>query len=95
MACIQQVIFERLEVASVAMPGKAYIGTSGWNYKSWRDGFYGDTPQKEWLRFCAEHFTAIEINGALYKLSEQSTFRRRPRASVSPSKAIATSPTLP
>jgi uncharacterized protein YecE (DUF72 family) len=22
------------------MPEKAYIGTSGWNYKSWRDGFY-------------------------------------------------------
>jgi hypothetical protein len=36
------------------MPGKAYIATSGWNYKSWRNGFYGDTPQKQWLRFCAE-----------------------------------------
>jgi uncharacterized protein YecE (DUF72 family) len=38
-------------------PGKAYIGTSGWNYKSWRDDFYGDTPQKEWLQFCAERVT--------------------------------------
>ena len=28
------------------MPGKAYIGTSGWNYKSWRNAFYRDTPQK-------------------------------------------------
>ena len=37
------------------MPGKAYIGTSGWNYKSWRDGFYSDTPQKEWLRFSTTH----------------------------------------
>ena len=58
------------------MPGKAYIGTSGWNYKSWRDGFYGDKPQKEWLRFCAERFTAIEVNGTFYRLQEKSTFRK-------------------
>jgi uncharacterized protein YecE (DUF72 family) len=58
------------------MPGKAYIGTSGWNYKSWRDGFYGDTPQKQWLRFCAEHFTSIEVNGTFYRLQEKSTFNK-------------------
>src|SRR5205809_8001888 len=58
------------------MAGKAYIGTSGWNYKSWRDGFYGDTPQKQWLRFCAERFTAIEVNGTFYRLQEKSTFRK-------------------
>lgn len=57
------------------MPGKSYIGTSGWNYKSWRDGFYGDTPQKQWLRFCAERFTGIEVNGTFYKLPEKSTFK--------------------
>jgi uncharacterized protein YecE (DUF72 family) len=57
------------------MVAKAYIGTSGWNYKSWRDDFYGDTPQKEWLRFCAEHFTAIEVNGTFYRLQEKSTFK--------------------
>jgi uncharacterized protein YecE (DUF72 family) len=58
------------------MPGKAFIGTSGWNYKSWRDGFYGDTPQKQWLRFCAERFTGIEVNGSFYKLPEKSTFKK-------------------
>jgi uncharacterized protein YecE (DUF72 family) len=58
------------------MRGKAYIGTSGWNYKSWRDGFYGDTPQKQWLRFCAEHFSAIEVNGTFYRLQPQSTFEK-------------------
>src|SRR2546421_192291 len=36
------------------MPGKTYIGTSGWNYKKWREDFYCDIPQKRWLRFCAE-----------------------------------------
>lgn len=59
-----------------AMPGKAYIGTSGWNYKSWRNGFYGETPQKQWLRFCAERFTAIEVNGTFYRLQPQSTFEK-------------------
>ena len=58
------------------MPGKAYIGTSGWNYKSWRDGFYGHTPQKQWLRFCAERFTGIEVNGTFYKLPEKTTFKK-------------------
>jgi uncharacterized protein YecE (DUF72 family) len=59
-----------------AMPGKAYIGTSGWNYKTWRDHFYGDAPQKQWLRFCAERFTAIEVNGTFYRLQPQSTFKK-------------------
>jgi uncharacterized protein YecE (DUF72 family) len=58
------------------MPGKAYIGTSGWNYKSWRDGFYENTPQKQWLRFCAERFTGIEVNGTFYRLQEKSTFEK-------------------
>ncbi len=58
------------------MRGKAYIGTSGWNYKSWRDGFYGETPQKKWLRSCAERFTSIEVNGTFYKLPEKTTFKR-------------------
>jgi len=58
------------------MPGKAYIGTSGWNYKSWRNGFYNDTPQKRWLQFCAERFTSIEVNGTFYRLQPQSTFEK-------------------
>jgi uncharacterized protein YecE (DUF72 family) len=58
------------------MFGQAYIGTSGWNYKSWRGSFYGDTPQKQWLRFCAEHFTGIEVNGTFYRLQEKSTFKK-------------------
>src|SRR5919205_860993 len=58
------------------MAGKAYIGTSGWNYKRWRNDFYGDTPQKKWLRFCAERFTAIEVNSTFYRLQPQSTFEK-------------------
>jgi uncharacterized protein YecE (DUF72 family) len=58
------------------MAAKAYIGTSGWNYKSWRKDFYGDTPQKKWLHFCAERFTGIEVNGTFYRLQEKSTFKK-------------------
>lgn len=58
------------------MRGRAHIGTSGWNYKSRRKDFYGNTPQKQWLRFCAEHFTGIEVNGTFYRLQEQSTFKK-------------------
>ena len=58
------------------MAARAYIGTSGWNYKSWRDGFYGETPQKQWLRFCAERFTGIEVNGTFCRLQEKSTFEK-------------------
>jgi len=58
------------------MAGKAYIGTSGWNYNGWRHSFYGDTPQKQWLRFCAEHFTSIEVNSTFYRLQEKSTFKK-------------------
>ncbi|HEY2568674.1 MAG TPA: DUF72 domain-containing protein [Candidatus Udaeobacter sp.] len=58
------------------MAAAAYVGTSGWNYKSWRECFYGETPQKRWLQFCAERFTAIEVNGRFYRLQEQSTFEK-------------------
>src|SRR5207249_6302931 len=58
------------------MPGKAYIGTSGWNYKSWRKDFYGDTPQNRWLRFCSQRFTGIEVNDTFYRLQEKSTFEK-------------------
>jgi uncharacterized protein YecE (DUF72 family) len=58
------------------MPSKTYIGTSGWNYKKWREDFYCDIPQKHWLRFCAERFTSIEVNSTFYRLQSQSTFEK-------------------
>jgi uncharacterized protein YecE (DUF72 family) len=58
------------------MTGRVYVGTSGWNYDSWREGFYGNRPKKEWLRFCAERFTAIEVNATFYRLQSRETFQR-------------------
>ena len=52
-----------------------YVGTSGWQYRSWRGPFYPTgLPQREWLRFYAEHFPTIEVNNAFYRLPERDTF---------------------
>jgi len=59
-----------------AMIGHVYIGISGWNYVSWKDGFYAGIPRKDWLRFAASQFTAIEVNATFYRLQEQTTFKR-------------------
>jgi uncharacterized protein YecE (DUF72 family) len=58
------------------MRGRAYVGTSGWNYDAWRDGFYRSLPKKDWLRFCAQRFTGIEVNATFYRLQSEETFRR-------------------
>jgi uncharacterized protein YecE (DUF72 family) len=53
-----------------------FIGTSGWNYDGWRDDFYAGVKRKDWLRFCAERFTAIEVNATFYRLQSKETFQR-------------------
>ena len=58
------------------MAGRAYIGTSGWDYGGWAEAFYGGLPKKDWLRFCAEKFSAIEVNATFYRLQSIHTFRR-------------------
>ena len=57
-------------------PGRAFIGTSGWNYPARRAAFYGDCPTRHWLSFCAERFSAIEVNATFYRLQERETFAR-------------------
>lgn len=56
--------------------GSAYVGTSGWSYDGWRATFYGPCPRTGWLRFCAERFTAVEINATFYRLQSKQTFQR-------------------
>jgi uncharacterized protein YecE (DUF72 family) len=58
------------------MAGRVFIGTSGWNYDTWRDDFYRGRPKKDWLRFCAERFNAVEVNATFYRLQTRETFRR-------------------
>jgi len=61
-------------------PGRAFVGTSGWNYPAWRATFYGDCPARLWLPFCAERFSAIEVNATFYRLQTRETFVRWRRA---------------
>jgi uncharacterized protein YecE (DUF72 family) len=58
--------------------GRCHIGTSGWSYKHWRGPFYPAAMSKgaDQLRFYAERFDAVEVNGTFYRLIEADTFRR-------------------
>ena len=56
------------------MPGRVYLGCSGWAYSSWRPGFYPEkTPLKKLLEAYAARLNAVEVNY---------TFRSLPKASV-------------
>ena len=53
---------------------KAFIGTSGWAYSSWKPGFYPQAlPQKKFLEYYATQLNSVEVNY---------TFRQLPTASM-------------
>lgn len=56
---------------------RAYIGTSGWNYKHWSNGeFYPrGLKSSEWLKFFIRHFNTVEINNSFYRLPSEETFQ--------------------
>lgn len=68
----------RIDPGSASLPEmrKLFVGTSGWNYDSWKDGFYAGVPKKGWLRFAAQRFTGIEVNATFYGLQKRSTFEK-------------------
>lgn len=52
-----------------------FVGTSGWQYKDWRDVLYpAGTPQRLWLEEYTAHFATVEINNAFYRLPSHETF---------------------
>jgi uncharacterized protein YecE (DUF72 family) len=53
-----------------------YIGTSGWCYPHWQHCFYTGIARKDWLKFYATRFSALEINSTFYRLQNPGTFRR-------------------
>jgi uncharacterized protein YecE (DUF72 family) len=56
-----------------AMP--AIIGTSGWQYRHWRDVFYPrKVRQADWLAYYAERFSTVEINATFYRLPNPERF---------------------
>ena len=51
------------------------LGTSGWQYRDWRPGFYpGRLPQRLWLEYYTGQFATVEVNNAFYRLPERDTF---------------------
>lgn len=53
------------------------VGTSGWQYSSWKGAFYpAGVPQRAWLRFFAERFPTVEVNNSFYMLPKATSFER-------------------
>ena len=51
------------------------IGTSGWQYRDWRDSFYpAALPAARWLEHYATQFPTVENNGTFYRLAAPATF---------------------
>ncbi len=51
------------------------IGTSGWQYRDWRDAFYpSGVPAARWLEQYATQFPTVENNGTFYRLAARATF---------------------
>lgn len=51
------------------------IGTSGWQYRDWRGGFYpAALPARGWLEHYATRFPTVENNATFYRLPGRDTF---------------------
>ncbi len=51
------------------------IGTSGWQYRDWRGGFYPPgLAQRRWLEHYASHYLTVENNASFYRLPGHATF---------------------
>ena len=51
------------------------IGTSGWSYDEWKDGFYANVRRADWLSHYAAHFVAVEVNATFYHTLKPSTLK--------------------
>jgi uncharacterized protein YecE (DUF72 family) len=51
------------------------VGTSGYQYKHWRQVFYPKgLPVSRWFEHYARHFDTVELNSTFYRLPEAATF---------------------
>jgi uncharacterized protein YecE (DUF72 family) len=55
---------------------RAFIGTSGRAYETWRHDFYEGVPRARWLEHCASRFTALEINATFHRRQRRATLVR-------------------
>jgi uncharacterized protein YecE (DUF72 family) len=53
------------------------IGTMGWSYEDWVDGFYPrELPAGRWIEFYAKHFDTVEIDSTFYAIPPAGRLRR-------------------
>jgi len=58
-------------------PWRVLIGTSGWHYRHWKGGFYpSGLRQADQLRYYAERFASVEVNGTFYRLIAKEVLQR-------------------
>ncbi len=55
---------------------RIFIGTSGWSYADWKDGFYTGVPRRHWLEYYAQMFDAVEVNATFYGALKPATLKR-------------------
>ncbi len=61
--------------ATRASVAGAYVGTSGWSYPTWRDGFYPETARPaDFLRLYSERLPSVELNTSAYQLPSEERF---------------------
>jgi len=67
--------FERELDMTSKRPGRARIGTSGYQYDHWKGKFYPEqTPKTRWFEYYRDQFDTVEINNTFYQLPQESTF---------------------
>ena len=53
------------------------VGLSGWDYAGWRGDFYPDSLRaRNRLKYVADRFPTVEVNGSFYSLQRPSTYER-------------------
>lgn len=50
------------------------VGTSGWQYDSWREPFYAGVPQRRWFEHLLAGFATVELNVSFYRLPRREVF---------------------
>ena len=63
------------ESGAASATGVAYIGCSGWHYKSWKGLVYpAELSSGDWLHAYARWFPTVELNNSFYRLPSEATF---------------------
>ena len=74
-------------------PRMLYLGTSGWQYRHWREAFYPKgLAQVKWLEYFMDRFRTVEINNAFYRLPPRETFEKWRDPTPTPSSTSTTIP---